>query len=318
MSGATSELANRCHGRWPSILAALGCGLSDKALAHKDVPCLTCGGTDRFRFTDKGFGRWYCRGCREGGDGVRLVERVKGVDFSEAARLIESVIGSSSSTWGTSSNDKPRDPLKPWREAMPLTRSTAGWRYFENRGLVLTDAETVPLRHRDAAWHWPTASTWPCVVALVRLHDGTELCAHQTFIKPDGSGKSPVERPRLFPKGGKTDGGGVWFGTPDSECEFVVAEGVESTLSAMRLLGLETGCAALSAGGINRLVLPPEVRWVRILADNDELGQGLAAAVAARRLWRGEGRQVAISHAKNVGEDANDLWRRRVEGRAHV
>jgi putative DNA primase/helicase len=317
MSGATSELADRCHGRWPSILAALGCGLSDKALAHKDVPCLTCGGTDRFRFTDKGFGRWYCRGCSEGGDGVRLVERVKGVDFREAARLIESVIGSSSSTWGTSSNDKPRDPLKPWREATPLTRSTAGWRYFENRGLVLTDAETVPLRRRDAAWHWPTGSTWPCVVALVRLHDGAELCAHQTFIRPDGSGKAPVERPRLFPKGGKTDGGGVWFGTPDSESEFVVAEGVETLLSGLRLLSLDAGCAALSAVGVSKLILPPAARRVRIFADHDPGGQGVAAAANDCRRWRQEGREVRVVRSSVPGEDANDVLVRKLRA-AHA
>jgi putative DNA primase/helicase len=312
-----SEIADRCRNHWTPILAALSV-LDEKALRHRDVPCPVCGGRDRFRYTDKGYGRWFCRGCGRGGDGLALVMHVRGIDFVQATTLIESVLGSSSSTWGASSNDKPRDLLKPWREATPLTRSSAAWRYFENRGLALTDAETVPLRYRDAAWHWPTGSTWPSVVALVRHHDGTELCAHQTFIKPNGSDKAPVEKPRLFPKGGKTDGGGVWFGTPDPEREFLVGEGIESTLSAMRLYRAVSGCAALSDGGISRLLLPHDVRRVRIFADHDELGQGLAAAVAARLRWRSEGRQVAISHAKNVGEDANDLWRRRVEGRAHV
>jgi putative DNA primase/helicase len=311
-----SAIAELCRNRWTSILGALSV-LDEKALRHRDVPCPACGGRDRFRYSDKGYGRWFCRGCGRGGDGLALVMHVLGIDFAEAAKLIESVIGSSSSTLGTSNNDKPRDPLKPWREAMPLTRSAPGWRYFESRWLVLTDAEMAPLRYRDAAWHWPTASPWPCVVALVRLHDGAELCAHQTFIMPDGSDKAPVERPRLFPKGGKTGGAGVWFGAPDPEREFLVGEGIESTLSAMRLYDAVSGCAALSDGGISRLVLPPEVRRVRIFADNDELGQGLAAAVAARLRWRGERRQVAISHARNVGEDANDLWRRR-QGRAHV
>jgi putative DNA primase/helicase len=167
------------------------------------------------------------------------------------------------------------------------------------------------LHYRDAAWHWPTGSTWPCVIALVRRHDGIELCAHQTFIEPDGSGKAPVEKPRLFPAGGAPAGGGVWFGAPDPEREFLVAEGIESTLSAMRLYGAESGVAGLSADGVRKLILPPEARRVRIFADNDELGQGLAAAVEARRRWRAEGRRVAISHAQAVGEDANDVWRRR-------
>ena len=306
-----SQLAEACRGRWPGILMALGV-LDERALRHKDVPCPTCGGRDRFRYTDKGYGRWYCRGCRMGGDGVVLVEHVMGIGFAEAAKLIESVIGSSSSTWGSGNgDDKPRDPLKPWREAMPLTRSTAGWRYFENRGLALTDAETVPLGYRDAAWHWPTGSTWPCVVALVRLHDGAELCAHQTFLKLDGSGKAPVEEPRLFPKGGHVVGAGVWFGRPGPDRELVVGEGVETTLSAMRLCGTEAGCAALSAIGISRLVLPEAARKISIFADHDSDGKGRAGACEARRCWEAEGRAVTISVAHTVREDANDLWRRR-------
>jgi hypothetical protein len=50
---------------------------------------------------------------------------------------------------------------------------------------------------------------------------------------------------------------------------------------------------------------------VRILADHDPDGKGFAAAIEARRRWRTEGRQVSISHAQAVGEDANDIWRRR-------
>ena len=47
---------------------------------------------------------------------------------------------------------------------------------------------------------------------------------------------------------------------------------------------------------------------MRIFADNDELGQGLAAAREAWRRWRAEGREVAVSIAAAAGEDANDVW----------
>ena len=57
------ELADRCRGRWPSILTQLGLGLDDKALAHKNTACPMCGGRDRFQFSDKGIGLWHCRGC---------------------------------------------------------------------------------------------------------------------------------------------------------------------------------------------------------------------------------------------------------------
>jgi hypothetical protein len=239
---------------------------------------------------------------------------VIGVDFAEAARLIDSVIGAARYRPEVGGDHRNADPLKAWREASPSIRSTAGEAYLIGcRGLgKLTDAEVASLRFHPALWHWPTQMRWPAIVALVRLHNGAELCSHQTFLKPDGSGKAPAEKPRLFPRGGKTDGGGVWFGAPDPEREFLVAEGIESTLSAMRLLGLEAGCAALSDGGITRLLLPHELRRVRIFADNDELGQGLAAAYEARRRWKGEGRIVAISQANEIGQDANDIWRRRV------
>ena len=89
MSAALAEL---CKGHWPDILRRLGL-LSSAALAGRDQPCPTCGGHDRFRFTDKGFGRWFCRGCGMGGDGLRLVQTIKRVDFQTAAALVETVVG---------------------------------------------------------------------------------------------------------------------------------------------------------------------------------------------------------------------------------
>ena len=62
---------------------------------------------------------------------------------------------------------------------------------------------------------------------------------------------------------------------------------------------------------MRRLILPQEVRRVRVFADNDELGQGLAAAREAWRRWRDEGREVVVSIADRVGEDANDILIRR-------
>jgi hypothetical protein len=143
-------------------------------------------------------------------------------------------------------------------------------------------------------------------VALVSSIDGGELCAHQTFLARDGSRKAPVDKPRLFPKGASIVGAGVWFGTGDADSEFIVGEGVESTLSALRLTAAAAGCAALSWPGLMGLVLPRAIRRVRIMADHD--GAGLDAAHAAARRWRGEGLTVRVSRATQAGRDANDLW----------
>jgi putative DNA primase/helicase len=123
--------------------------------------------------------------------------------------------------------------------------------------------------------------------------------------------KAPLgKQSRLFAAGGRTIGGGVWFGVADPDHEFIVGEGIESTLSAMRIFGVSAGCAALSAFGICTLVLPPQARRVRISTDHDEHSQGLVAARDASRRWLSEGRAVAASISLKVGEDANDVWLR--------
>jgi putative DNA primase/helicase len=308
------EFADRCKDRWPSILMQLGL-LNGAALKGKDSPCPMCGGRDRFRFSDKGFGRWFCRGCGSGGDGVHLVQAIKGVDFLEAARLIEAVVGEAPQTpFRSSGADKPRDPLKPWRKASPNVLGSPVDIYLRSRAIEVSEAEARSLRFHSALWHWPTQSkNWAAMVALVSRADGTELTSHQTFLEPDGSGKAPLgDKSRLFPGGASPLGGGVWFGEPNGDGEFVVCEGVENLLSALRVFGVTAGCAALSALGVSRLILPPEAHRVRIFADHDEEGQGLAAARETCRRWRAEGREVAVSLAERVGEDANDVWMRRL------
>ena len=306
------QFAEHCKGRWPDILRRLGM-LSSAALAGRDVPCPMCGGHDRFRFSDKGYGRWFCRGCAQGGDGVRLVMMIKHVDFALAAAIIESVVGKGAytSTSGAKDPDGAKDPMKPWRNAGPWIRNSPVDIYLKHRGLDLTDDEAGALRFSASLFHWVTKTRWPAMVARVTLHDGTEVTSHQTFIEPDGSGKAEIEKPRLFAACDRRIGGGVWFGAADPAREFVVAEGIESCLSALRLYGVQAGCAALSDGGIRRLILPPEAQRVRIFADHDELGQSISAARDASRRWKAEGRIVRATMSEMVGEDANDVWKKR-------
>ena len=210
-----------------------------------------------------------------------------------------------------STNDKLKEPLKPWLTAMPFRRGSAVDLYLKRRGLEITDEEALSLRFAPSLWHWPSKTKWPAMVAKVALADGTAVTSHMTFIDFDGSGKAPLEKERLFAAGGTTTGAGVWFGRADPTREFVVAEGIESTLSAMRIFNVTAGCAALSEGGIRALILPPEARLVRVFADHDELGQSISAAREAAKRWKAEGRTVAASMAEEPGEDANNVWLRR-------
>jgi putative DNA primase/helicase len=153
------------------------------------------------------------------------------------------------------------------------------------------------------------------MLALVRKWTDSgfvDLTVVQTFLARDGSSKAPIIKPRLFRAGVGPVGADVWFGEPDAEREFIVAEGVESTLAAMRLIGAVDGCAALSALAIRELILPAAARHVCVFADNDEKKQSFEAARAAYRRWRDEGRDVRVMLPDRVGADANDLLRQRL------
>jgi putative DNA primase/helicase len=213
--------------------------------------------------------------------------------------------------------DKSCDPMKSWRNAGRFARCSPADVYLRRRGIDLTDDEARRLRFSPSLWHWPTHSRWPAMLARVSLATGADITTHQTFIEPDGSAKAPLgKQARLFPAGVAPEGGGVWFGHADTVRELIVAEGIESLLSALRIFGVAAGCAALSAGGIRRLILPPQARRVRVFADHDALGQGLGAAREAWQRWRTEGREVAVSIAEQVGWDANDVLISRL--RAHA
>jgi phage/plasmid primase-like uncharacterized protein len=90
---------------------------------------------------------------------------------------------------------------------------------------------------------------------------------------------------------------GEWLG---------VAEGVETMMSVVSVFAMP-GWAALSAGGIRSLILPPEATNIIICADNDSNGVGQRAANDAAERWLAEGRRVRIAIPHQPDTDFNDV-----------
>jgi hypothetical protein len=107
---------------------------------------------------------------------------------------------------------------------------------------------------------------------------------------------------------GPLKGGGVWIGTPSADEEVVIAEGLESVLSALIILERRCGVATLGPN-FHGLTIPSCVKRLRIAADNDETGRG--SAERAAKVWRAHGLYVQVSMPDNEGEDFNDVLRRR-------
>ena len=184
-------------------------------------------------------------------------------------------------------------------------------RYLANRGIAL-DPWPASLRFhprcprpKDDAGNF--VSPLPAMVALVEHVKHGPVAVHCTYLLGDGSGKADIEKQKsIF---GPVKGGAVRLGAPQAGQWLAVAEGIETALSVAVACSMPAW-AALSAPGINKLVLPPEATHVVICADHDASGTGERAAHDAAARWLAEGRRVRVAMPPEPGADFNDVLRR--------
>jgi len=206
-------------------------------------------------------------------------------------------------------NDRPDEAartawaLAVWREARPAD-GTIVETYLANRGLALPPPQY--LRFHPTCPH-PSGANLPAMIGLVEHVDHGPTAIHRTFISADGSGKAAVEPDKASL--GPVAGVAVRLAQVRAGQWLLVAEGLETTFSVMRACALP-GWAALSAGGIKSLMLPPSANMVVICADNDANGVGQRAAKAAAGRFLSERRRVRIALPPTSGLDFNDLLRR--------
>jgi phage/plasmid primase-like uncharacterized protein len=178
--------------------------------------------------------------------------------------------------------------------------------YLRSRGLVAPATEDL-LFHADLTY-WDTRTGHPAMVAVVRGRGGETIAIHRTYLAEDGSGKADLPKPRMML--GRVGGGAVRLAPVGDDGVVGIAEGIETALSVMQACPGLPVWAALSAGNIEQLGLPPGIREVVILVYNDPTGAGLAAAERAAQRFHGEGRRVWTALPPRVGDDFNDLLRR--------
>jgi hypothetical protein len=173
--------------------------------------------------------------------------------------------------------------------------------YLASRGLKL-DPWPPSLRFHP---HCPrVGEPLPALLGLVEHVDRGPIGIHRTYLKGDGTDKAEVDPAKMML--GTVAGGAVRFGLPAAGQELAIGEGIESTLT-VAIASKKPAWAALSASGIEALILPPEITRVVICADNDSNGVGQRAAnIAAQRFLR-EGRSVRIALPPISDTDFNDL-----------
>lgn len=197
---------------------------------------------------------------------------------------------------------KPRAYIRQlWAVSLPAS-GTVVETYLAGRSI--TSGVPSVLRFLPRHRHAPTGTFWPVMLAAVTDPAGKLYAIHRTYLSHDGKGKAPVEPAKM------TLGivGGFALHLAKAGERLAITEGVETGLSVMQAAGIPTW-AALSAGGITQLILPPLplAREVIICADHDGNGIGQRAANVAAARWLAEGRRVRIAMPPCAGQDFNDL-----------
>lgn len=128
---------------------------------------------------------------------------------------------------------------------------------------------------------------------------------HRTYLDKDGRKKAPVQPAKMTL--GPIGHCGIHL-APAAE-KLALAEGIETALSVMQVTGIPTW-STISAGGLQKIILPlpPLCSDIIIAADADVVGLNAAHEVAQRFIE--EGRQVRIAvPPPGAGKDFNDALR---------
>jgi putative DNA primase/helicase len=198
--------------------------------------------------------------------------------------------------------DDPDDRIDQARKIWSATTSSSVIAlYLAGRGYT----GPIPSSLRFAPNLWHRDGSGPAMVArIVSVYDEF-VGVHRTWVErvaPRVWQRRPVKKMML----GRAASGAVRLATAVAELPLLIAEGIETGLAGMMASGWPAW-AALSAGGIEAVLLPGFVRDIIILADNDINGRGQEAAYTAAERWLAEGRKVRIAIPPIPGTDFADM-----------
>lgn len=201
-----------------------------------------------------------------------------------------------------SPQDKIARARKLWGKAEPISGTPAA-AYLRARS-VRIDRWPSALRYLPAATSLDDRRQRPALMAAIRNKAGDLQGVHVTLLSPRGSGKAHVRTPRRVI--GKLSGGAVRLTDDGISGALIVAEGLETAMSASDALGFPAW-AALNAFSLARFDPPDWTTHLFIAADRGAAGEAAAATLSRRMVVRGL--PVEIAFAPDCHSDWND-WAR--------
>lgn len=187
-----------------------------------------------------------------------------------------------------------------WEESLPIT-GTVGERYLRTRAIEGELPGSNVLRFHPRMTSLEDRERRPALVAALVNNDGVIEGIQVTLLTAHGAAKAAVTTPRRTI--GRLMGHYVRIDAPSDV--LIVAEGLETALSARRALGAGAW-AFLSAENLAQFEPPPVIDRLIIAADND--AAGLAAATRLKERVSAS-IECEIALAPNDHPDWND-WAR--------
>jgi phage/plasmid primase-like uncharacterized protein len=262
---------------------------------HKQLtgPCPLCGGTDRFN-VDPRKNLWLCRGCRVGGDVIKLVRHLDGCSFRSAVELLTGDERQQLAASAPSPAERERLAAAEERRQQMLASSlwakrkpiegTLASRYLFWRGVDYFPATLGYLPPHQA--HPPT------MIAVFGVADEPEpgvLAAptnvtgiHLTRLTPEGRKVATGAKIMLGPSAGQP----IVLAPVNDLLGLAITEGIEDALA----VHAATGLGVWAAGSATRMpaladAVPSYVECVTVFA-HDDIGAGYARELAAALLRR--------------------------------
>lgn len=183
-----------------------------------------------------------------------------------------------------------------WQAAIPIIKTPAEI-YLCGRNCYIPSCDDL---------RFLPGKKYPSMVARVTdAHTAQPLTLHFTLLLPDGSGKAPVEQPKMLLKGHRKAGGIIRL-TDDTEVTqgLGICEGIETALAVMAT-GWHPVWAMIDAGNMKAFSTLPGIEYLTIFADNDKAG--LSAAKHCAENWKKAGRKTRVISPSQEGKDWADI-----------
>lgn len=242
--------------------------------------------------------RFHCFGCGASGDVLDFIQRLHGVQLREAADMLTGGDLPSVHIEPAPANtavDRLPEAKAIWRNAVAV-QGTPVETYLRSRGLDLPIPDTIRCANLR---YGTTGPEMPVLVAAVASADNKLVGIQRTYLKPDGSGKATVSKPKLSL--GKVAGGAIRC-APAAR-SLILCEGLEDALTLQQEIGQAVWCAA-GASMLPSMILPAGVEEVAIGGDADEAGK--AAANKAAETFARRGVKVRVFFPTPPHKDFNE------------